>query len=54
MTKSGIKALIAAAALSAGAFVPYHAGHGSCAPRQWVWTPYGWRLEWTDVCGYGW
>jgi hypothetical protein len=33
---------------------PYSSSYESCMRRQWVWTPYGWRLEWLDACGYGW
>jgi hypothetical protein len=33
---------------------PYYAGYydGCLAPRR-VWTPYGWRFRYVNVCGYG-
>ena len=34
---------------------PYYAGYyddGCLAPRR-IWTPYGWRIRYVNVCGYG-
>lgn len=29
---------------------PYYAGYDGClAPRR-IWTPYGWRIRWVNVC----
>src|SRR4051812_25476394 len=32
---------------------PYYAGYsdGCLAPRR-IWTPYGWRIRYVNVCGY--
>jgi hypothetical protein len=39
-----------------GVGYPYYAGYygydGCLAPRR-VWTPYGWRFRYVNVCGYG-
>lgn len=37
-----------------GGSAPFVSSAGNCVQRQWVSTPYGWRLEWVDVCSYGW
>ncbi len=28
---------------------PYHYADGCLAPRR-VWTPYGWRIRWVNIC----
>lgn len=30
---------------------PYYYADGCLAPRR-VWTPYGWRVRWVNVCRY--
>ena len=35
-----------------GVGYPYYAYNGCLAPRR-VWTPYGWRFRYVNVCGYG-
>jgi|1185.fasta_scaffold04540_3 hypothetical protein len=42
--------------LGLAAGYPYYSyagyGDGCLRPRR-IWTPYGWRVRWINVCGYG-
>ena len=41
--------------LGLAAAYPYYsyAAYDGCVRPRRIWTPYGWRVRWINVCGYG-
>src|SRR5688500_5422644 len=41
--------------LGLAAGYPYysHAAYDGCLVPRRIWTPYGWRVRWINICGYG-